>query len=88
MTFLGDYALRALDVIGSVLAILFTFIIVLCGVVWGCAFIYSLLTRAKPPKRMVPRCAKCDSVKVFGEPGHRVCTNCGAVQSEEDLTWH
>ena len=40
----------------------------------------------EPPKRMQPRCPKCDSAKVFGESGHRVCTNCGAVQSE-DLTW-
>jgi hypothetical protein len=43
-------------------------------------------TYTKPPKRMQPRCPKCDSAKVFGEPGHRVCTNCGAFQSE-DPTW-
>ena len=40
----------------------------------------------KPPKRMQPRCPECDSAKVFGEPGHRVCTNCGASQSG-DLIW-
>lgn len=40
--------------------------------------------RKRGPRRMQPRCPNCDSAKVFGEPGHRVCTNCGAHQVNVD----
>ena len=52
----------------------------------GAAWLLLRTPKRNPPKRMQPRCPECDSAKVFGEPGHRVCTNCGASQSG-DLIW-
>lgn len=91
MTFLGEYALYALEFVGAALAIIVALVIafymtvvvvitMLYTVVWGVAISCGLLEKHIPPKRMQPRCPKCDSAKVFGEPGHRVCTNCGAFE--------
>lgn len=79
----------ALEFIGGIVVIGIGMVITLYALVWGTALICAIVDHthpAPPPRRMQPRCPKCDSAKVFGEPGHRVCTNCGAFQSE-DLTW-
>lgn len=89
MIFLGgEYALYALEFIGIVLAIIVTLIVALYIVVWGLAFVCAVLDHFSPsksPKRMQPRCPECDSAKVFGEPGHRICANCGASQLEDPI---
>jgi hypothetical protein len=96
MTLLGELALYVLECIGAAIAIVGVLVIafysiviaviaILYAIVWGVAISCAALDRSSPPKRMQPRCPKCDSAKVFGEPGHRVCTNCGAFQSG-DLT--
>ena len=96
MIFLGELVLYALEFIGIAIATVVALVIacymivtvvitVIYAIVWGVAISCALLDRSNPPKRMQPRCPKCDSAKVFGEPGHRVCTNCGAFQSG-DLT--
>ena len=97
MTFLGEYALYALEFIGIAIATVVVLVIacymivtvvitVIYAVVWGVAISCALLDRSNSPKRMQPRCPECGRAKVFGEPGHRVCTNCGASQSG-DLIW-
>jgi hypothetical protein len=80
MTFLGEWTLRALDVAGSALAILFAFVIALYVIVWGAAFIKAALFPYQPPKQMQPRCPECGSPKWIGKPGDKVCDNCGAQE--------
>lgn len=88
---LGYYALYALEFIGAALAIVLALVVAVYVIVilvltalyigvWALVLISEIFFPFKSPKRMEPRCPKCDSVKVFGEPGHRVCTNCGAFE--------
>ena len=59
-------------------------ILAFAGLMLGVEAFMQWISPVKPPRRMEPRCPNCDSVKVFGEPGHRVCTNCGAHQVNVD----
>lgn len=88
MTFLGELALIVLEVIGGALAIILALVLafymtvvvvitVLYAFVWGIAISCGLLDRPNTPKRMWPRCPKCDSPKWLGKPGSKFCTNCG-----------
>ena len=88
MTFLGEYALIALEIIGGAIAIIVAIVLafylavlvvvtMLYTFVWGLALSCVFLEKHNPPKRMWPRCPKCDSAKWLGRPGTKVCTNCG-----------
>lgn len=91
MTLLGGLALYALECIGAVIAVVGVLVIafysiviaviaMLYAIVWGVAISCAALDRSNPPKRMQPRCPKCDSAKWLGKPGEKVCTNCGAQE--------
>ena len=69
--------LGILHVLGGILAVAFLCILVICALLFLASILYSLRVHPQS-KRHGTLCPRCGTYMVYGAPGERVCTACGA----------